>query len=101
MILAVYTASPSHCSDFPIACWALRALITSGSPDAISDHNMEFYIANLQKAVDREAKPSDRTGTSGSQWRFYGGESRPAYKIYPSIPTPKSRSSLWFLVDPG
>ena len=35
---------------------ALRALITSGSPDGISDHNMEFYIANLQKAMDREAK---------------------------------------------
>ncbi|MEB3312759.1 MAG: lipase family protein [Cyanobacteriota bacterium] len=35
---------------------ALHALITSGSPDAISDHNMEFYIANLQKAMDRETK---------------------------------------------
>ncbi|MFM7325928.1 MAG: lipase family protein [Nodosilinea sp.] len=35
---------------------ALRALITSGSPDGISDHNMEFYIANLQNAMDREAK---------------------------------------------
>lgn len=35
---------------------ALRALITSGSPDGISDHNMEFYIANLQKALDRETK---------------------------------------------
>lgn len=35
---------------------ALRALITAGSPDAISDHNMEFYIANLQKAMARETK---------------------------------------------
>ena len=35
---------------------ALRALISSGSPDGISDHNMEFYITNLQKAIDREAK---------------------------------------------
>ncbi len=32
----------------------VRAIITSGSPDAVDDHKMEFYVANLQKALDRE-----------------------------------------------
>ncbi|WP_035986853.1 lipase family protein [Leptolyngbya sp. KIOST-1] len=32
----------------------LRAILTSGSPDAIDDHKMEFYVANLQKALVRE-----------------------------------------------
>lgn len=34
----------------------VRAILTSGSPDAIDDHKMEFYVANLQKALDREAE---------------------------------------------
>ncbi|PSR19479.1 hypothetical protein C8255_01930 [filamentous cyanobacterium CCP3] len=32
----------------------IRAILTSGTPDAIDDHKMEFYVANLQKALDRE-----------------------------------------------
>jgi predicted lipase len=32
----------------------VRAILTSGSPDAVDDHKMEFYVANLQKALDRE-----------------------------------------------
>ncbi|MGG6237725.1 lipase family protein [Nodosilinea sp. AN01ver1] len=32
----------------------IRAIVTSGTPDAIDDHKMEFYVANLQKALDRE-----------------------------------------------
>ncbi|MBE9140071.1 lipase family protein, partial [Nodosilinea sp. LEGE 07088] len=32
----------------------VRAIVTSGSPDAIDDHKIEFYVANLQKALDRE-----------------------------------------------
>ena len=40
---------------WPDRLWGLmRALITTGSPDAIDDHKMEFYVANLQKALDRE-----------------------------------------------
>jgi len=31
-----------------------RAIITSGSPDAVDDHKMEFYVAHLQKALDKE-----------------------------------------------
>ncbi|NJL48070.1 MAG: lipase family protein [Leptolyngbyaceae cyanobacterium SM2_5_2] len=37
----------------------LWALITSGSPDAIDDHKMEFYVANLQKALAREEKEAE------------------------------------------
>ena len=33
-----------------------RAIVTSGTPDAVDDHKMEFYVANLQKALDREAE---------------------------------------------
>nr|WP_278003711.1 lipase family protein [Nodosilinea sp. TSF1-S3] len=32
----------------------IRAIVTSGTPDAVDDHKMEFYVANLQKALDRE-----------------------------------------------
>ncbi|MGB6015474.1 MAG: lipase family protein, partial [Nodosilinea sp.] len=32
----------------------VRAILTSGTPDAVDDHKMEFYVANLQKALDRE-----------------------------------------------
>lgn len=32
----------------------IRAILTSGTPDAVDDHKMEFYVANLQKALDRE-----------------------------------------------
>jgi hypothetical protein len=32
----------------------LQSLLTAGTFDAIDDHKMEFYIANLQKALDRE-----------------------------------------------
>ena len=31
-----------------------RAIITTGSPDAVDDHKMEFYVAHLQKALDKE-----------------------------------------------
>ncbi len=34
----------------------IRAIVTSGTPDAVDDHKMEFYVANLQKALDREAE---------------------------------------------
>ncbi len=37
----------------------VRSLLTSGSPDAIDDHKMEFYVANLQKALDREEKEAE------------------------------------------
>ncbi|MEA5449745.1 lipase family protein [Leptolyngbya sp. CCNP1308] len=32
----------------------IRAIVTSGTPDAVDDHKMEFYVANLQKALNRE-----------------------------------------------
>jgi hypothetical protein len=32
----------------------IHAIFTSGTPDAVDDHKMEFYVANLQKALDRE-----------------------------------------------
>jgi hypothetical protein len=32
----------------------IYAIVTSGTPDAVDDHKMEFYVANLQKALDRE-----------------------------------------------
>ncbi|MBD1875420.1 lipase family protein [Nodosilinea sp. FACHB-131] len=32
----------------------IHAIVTSGTPDAVDDHKMEFYVANLQKALDRE-----------------------------------------------
>ena len=34
----------------------IRAVLTSGTPDAVDDHKMEFYVANLQRALDREAE---------------------------------------------
>lgn len=34
----------------------IRAILSSGTPDAVDDHKMEFYVANLQKALDREAE---------------------------------------------
>jgi predicted lipase len=37
----------------------IRALLTSGSPDAVDDHKMEFYVANLQKALDREEEEAE------------------------------------------
>ena len=38
----------------PDRLWGfLSAMLTTG-PDAVSDHFMEFYIANLQKAIERE-----------------------------------------------
>ncbi|HIK45395.1 MAG TPA: lipase family protein [Leptolyngbyaceae cyanobacterium M65_K2018_010] len=37
----------------------IRAILTSGSPDAIDDHKMEFYVANLQKALNRELKEAE------------------------------------------
>ncbi len=32
----------------------IHAILTSGTPDAVDDHKMEFYVANRQKALDRE-----------------------------------------------
>ncbi|MGF1567660.1 MAG: hypothetical protein ACFCVD_06270 [Nodosilinea sp.] len=32
----------------------ISSILTTGSPDAIDDHKMEFYIANLQKALAQE-----------------------------------------------
>jgi hypothetical protein len=34
----------------------LDSLVMAGTPDAIDDHKMEFYIANLQKALVKEAE---------------------------------------------
>ncbi|NJL45344.1 MAG: lipase family protein [Leptolyngbyaceae cyanobacterium SM2_3_12] len=32
----------------------ITSILATGSPDAVDDHKMEFYIANLQKAIRRE-----------------------------------------------
>lgn len=57
---------------FPDRLFGLvRAVLTTGSPDAIDDHKMEFYVTNLQKALDREdeeAKLANEQGLIAGEW---------------------------------